>query len=238
MNILVIEAHPQYAGMFIAGTLYKHIQNGDNVTVVALSDAEGLTNLKPMKEIGETNKQEMLAAAEVLGLEDIRYWGYADTYIQNTHDLRLELNHLIREVKPEIIITHWPKDTLSDLRETGMAAIDAAFNALLVSGRWVEKLPSHWTSKMYGFQHPGVSLGFKATTFVDISDVVETKIKAMDCFELQIEANFDNNIEKWRSFILAPNRYWGLESGVMYAEPYGQLEIHEVHNKAVEFLVP
>jgi LmbE family N-acetylglucosaminyl deacetylase len=141
-------------------------------------------------------------------------------------------------VKPEIIITHWPNDTLSDLRETGMAAIDAAFNALLVAGKWMERLPSHWTSKMYGFQHPGLSVGFKPTTFVDISDVIETKIKALDCFKLQIEANYGNDIEKWRSFVLGPNRYWGLESGVIYAEPFGQLEIHEVHNKAVRFLTP
>ena len=238
MNVLVIEAHPQYAGMFIAGTLYKHVQHGDHVTVVALSDAEGLTNLKPLNEIGKTNKQEMLAAAEVLGLKDVRFWGYPDTYIQNTHELRLELNHLIREVKPEIILTHWPSDTLSDLRETGMAAIDAAFNALLVAGRWMEKLPSHWTSKMYGFQHPGLSLGFNPTTFVNISDVLVIKTKALDCFKIQIEANFGNDIEKWRSFILGPNRYWGLESGVMYAEPFGLLEIHEVHNKAMDFLVP
>lgn len=238
MNLLVIEAHPQYAGMFISGTLHKHIQQGDQVTVVALSNAEGLTNLKPMNEIGETNKQEMLAAAEIIGLKDIRFWGYPDTYIQNTHELRLEVNHLIREVKPEVIITHWPNDTLSDLRDTGMAAIDAAFNALLVSGKWVEKLPSHWTSKMYGFQHPGLSLGFKPTTFVDISNVIDIKIKALDCFKLQIEANFGNDLEKWRSFVLGPNRYWGLESGVMYAEPFGQLEIHEVHNKAVNILTP
>jgi N-acetylglucosamine malate deacetylase 1 len=238
MNLLVIEAHPQYTGMFISGTLYKHIQKGDQVTVVALSDAEGLTNLKPMDEIGETNKQEMLAAAEIIGLKDIRFWGFPDTYIQNTHDLRLELNHLIREVKPEIIITHWPNDTLSDLRETGLAAIDAAFNALLVTGKWVEKLPSHWTSKLYGFQHPGLSVGFKPTTFVDISDVIDVKIQALSCFKIQIEANYGNDLEKWHSFVLSPNRYWGLESGVMYAEPFGQLEIHEVHNKAVTLLTP
>jgi len=238
VNLLVIEAHPQYAGILISGTLYKHIQQGDHVTVVALSDAEGLTNLKPMNKIGETNKREMLAAADVIGLKDIRFWGYPDTYIQNTHELRLEVNHLIREVKPDVIITHWPNDTLSDLRETGMAAIDAAFNALLVTGKWVEKLPSHWTSKMYGFQHPGLSLGFKPTTFVDISDVIEIKLKALDCFKIQIEANFGNDIEKWHSFVLGPNRYWGLESGVMYAEPFGQLEIHEVHNKAVSRLTP
>ncbi len=113
MNLLVIEAHPQYAGILISGTLYKHIQQGDHVTVVALSDAEGLTNLKPMNKIGETNKREMLAAADVIGLKDIRFWGYPDTYIQNTHELRLEVNHLIREVKPDVIITHWPNDTLS-----------------------------------------------------------------------------------------------------------------------------
>jgi len=53
MNLLVIKAHPQYAGMFISGTFYKHLQQGDQVTVATLSDAEGLTNLKPINKIGE-----------------------------------------------------------------------------------------------------------------------------------------------------------------------------------------
>jgi len=35
----------------------------------------------------------------------------------------------------------------------------------------------------------------------------------------------------------ATNRYWGLESGALYAEAYKQVKIHEVHTKAVKHLL-
>jgi LmbE family N-acetylglucosaminyl deacetylase len=236
MRLLVIEAHPQYAGMFISGMIYKHTQRGDEVHVVALADAECLTNIRPQAELAEINKAEARAACEILGVTSLRFLGYPDTFLLNTHELRLHLSDIIREIKPEIIVSHWPQDTLSDFRETGMAAIDAAFNALLVAGRWVEKYPSHWTKKLYAFQHPGLSVNFKPTTFIDISDILDVKTRAMDCFKIQIECNFGNDLEKWHSFILGPNRYWGVESGCMYAEPYAQMEIHEVHNNASSYL--
>jgi N-acetylglucosamine malate deacetylase 1 len=238
MRILVIGAHPQYAGMFLSGTIHNHVQRGDEVYVVALSDAEGLTNLVPMDKVAEANRNEMLTAAEILGIKEVRFLGLPDTYLKNNDETRLLLNNIIREIKPDVMISHWPKDTLSDLRETGMAAIDASFNALLVTGKWCEKFPSHWTSKAYAFEHPGLSVDFRPSLFVDISKSIEVKKKAIECFKIQIKANYGNDLDRWTNWILSPNRYWGIESGCTFAEAFAQIKIHEVHNKSVEYLIP
>ena len=37
--------------------------------------------------------------------------------------------------------------------------------------------------------------------------------------------------------ILGPNRYWGIHSGVTYAESFQQIKTHEVQYKAVKHVL-
>jgi LmbE family N-acetylglucosaminyl deacetylase len=238
MRILVMTSHPHYAGTYCAGTLYNHAQRGDAVYVVSLTAGELMTNRVSPQELAQINERDMQEAASVLGIKDARILGFPDAEIANTFEVRMALNNAIREIKPDVVITHWPNDTHPDFRETGQAAIDACFFALLVSGKWSQDRPSHWTGKAYAFEYPELSVGFEPSIFVDISDCIETKIKAIDCFAIHCEANFRGDYEKFHSSIIGPNRYWGLESGVTYAEPFAQVKIHEVHNKAGKYLLP
>jgi LmbE family N-acetylglucosaminyl deacetylase len=144
---------------------------------------------------------------------------------------------VIREVKPDTVITHWwHNNTLNDCKATGEATTEAIFLALMISGRWAAELPSHCTSNAFGFEEPMVSAGFEPTTIVDISDCVEVKKKAIGCFQAHCDSSFAGDLEKFQSSFLSPNRYWGLKSGVMYAEPFARIKIHELHNKASDYL--
>jgi LmbE family N-acetylglucosaminyl deacetylase len=237
MKLLFVVAHPHYASTYCAGTIANHTQRGDTVTVVSVTAGELMTNRVNPKELAKINKKDMEASAEVLGIAETRILGYPDAGISNSTELRMDINNAIREFTPDLVITHWPKDTHPDFHETGQAAVDSCFFALLVSGKWIEKHTSHWTSRAYGFQYPGLSVGFKPSLLVDVTEVLQIKIKAMDVFKIHVEANFGGDFEKYRSSILGPSRYWGVESGVMYAEPYARIDIHEVHNKAVKHLI-
>lgn len=240
MKIVVFQAQPQYAGTVIAGTLFNHIQRGDEVTVVSISDGERLTELEPEEKVAQINREEMQAAAQVLGIKDLRFLGHPDVEAQNTLALRLELNNILREVRPGVMITHWPNDTFPDFREVGQAAVDACFYSVLHTGKWAEKGPPFLTGRAYGFHYPGLSVGFEATDIIDISDVLDTKIKAIDCFKLHIRASHKGNLEEYHSFNLSPNRAWAFESGfwmgVQFAEPFAMLKIQEVHNRAKKYL--
>jgi LmbE family N-acetylglucosaminyl deacetylase len=83
-----------------------------------------------------------------------------------------------------------------------------------------------------------LSIGFEPTTFVDITDCIEAKVKAIDCFAIHCEWHYGGDYERFRESYVSANRYWGLKSGVRYAEAFAQLKIHEVHNKAVTHLLP
>lgn len=237
MKLLTITAHPHYAGMNIAGTLYKHAQRGDEIHVVSLTAGDLMTNRVTRAELARINKRDLESAASLLGFKEVRVLGFQDGEVMNNLDVRIALNRAIREVKPDVVFTHWyPNCTIPDFKYTGEVVMDSIFTALLVSGRWVEELPSHWTSRAYAFDEPALAADFNPSHLVDISDVIEMKLKAIDCFQIHCDSNFGGDAEKFHSFYLGPARYWGIKAGVLYAEPFQQLKTHEVHLKAYNHL--
>jgi N-acetylglucosamine malate deacetylase 1 len=58
---------------------------------------------------------------------------------------------------------------------------------------------------------------FRATVFVDISQYIETKLKALDCYTSQVcEHPHPRSLQSQRSW----SAYWGGFAGVSYAEPF------------------
>jgi N-acetylglucosamine malate deacetylase 1 len=236
MRLLIFTAHPHYPGTYCAGTILNHKARGDEVFVVSITAGELVTNRFTPEELKVLNKEEAEKSAAVLGIDEFRILDFPDANIQPTEELHLAINNIIREFKPDTILTHYPEDTHPDLRNTGKAVIDSSFYALLVSGKFAEKFSSHWTGRLFAYEYPELSLGFSPNVFVDISNVVEKKRESILCFKVHLDSNFNSNEENFTSAFLSPNRYWGLQSGVLYAEPYQQIKIHEVHTKAVQYL--
>ena len=237
MRLLALITHPHYAGINIAGTLYNHAQRGDEVYVVSLTKGDLMTNRVTSAELAKINQRDMETSAEILGFKETRILGFQDGEVQNSLETRIALNRVIREIKPDVVFTHWyPNATIPDFKYTGEVAVDAIFCALLVQGRWTEDYPSHWTSRAYGFDEPALSVGFDPTLFVDISDVMEVKLKSMDCFAIHCESNFGGDYDKFHSSVTGPNRTWGMHGGVLYAEALQQIKTHEVQLKAVKYV--
>ena len=238
MKILVVTSHPHYSGMNIAGTLYKHAQRGDEVHVVSMTSGNLMTNRVSMTELAKINQRDMENAAGILGIKDFRILGYQDGEVTNSLDVRVDLNRIIRQTKPDVVLTHWyPGNTLPDFKNTGDAVQDALFCALLVQGRWAEELNSHWTSRAYAFEEPCLTVGFEPSLYVDITDVLDIKLKAIDCFAIHCESNYGGDYEKFHSAYLGPARVYGMHSGVVYAEGFQQLKTHEVHLKAMDYII-
>ena len=236
MRILVVTAHPHYAGTYTPGTILNHVNRGDEVYVVSLTHGELMTDRFTPQELKKINIKEAEASAQILGVTDPRILDFPDAGLRLNDDLLIAVNDVIRQTKPDTILTHWPQDSHPDLRVTGQAVIDCCFYALLVSGHWAEKYPSHWTDRLYAFEYPELSLNFVPDVFVDITDQLENKRQSLHCFQVHIDSNFKGNVEIFESCFLGTNRYWGLESGALYAEAYKQVKIHEVHTKAVKHL--
>ncbi|MEM2111101.1 MAG: PIG-L deacetylase family protein [Candidatus Bathyarchaeia archaeon] len=223
MRIVAFIAHPDYTELFFGGTVIKHAMRGDEVYIVTLSPGERGHPAIPPNKLAKIRQKEMNEAAKIEGIKEVRILNFKDTEIFNTTELRLTLISMIRELKPDIVITHWPKDAHPDLRETDQAVIDACTYAVV--GGIKTKHPPHAVRKVYTFGVPAGSVEFHPDIFVDISDVIEKKVAAAKCHKTMIEAFYNGDADKWTEGIYIENAFWGKESRVKYAEAFKEVNV-------------
>ncbi len=208
MNILVIAGHP--ADMFdhCGGTLYHHIQNGDHVTCAAITqglrihdeviydrfrnDFSDLSQEEIDQLIQERQKvkySEACSACKLFGITDIRFLDYDDEILTVTASMISKVAKLIRDVKPDLVITHWPyqDDTFSNHHavtgQLALAGITAAhgvsFNdkqaAWNVSQVAYMICPADYRSDCLTNKGKAAYINY----YVDVSDVVDLKVKAI-----------------------------------------------------------
>ncbi len=206
---LAISAHPDDTEFGCAGTAALWTRQGWEFYYLILTNGAKGSNdpdmtpekLKPIRE------QEQRAAAAVLGVKDVFFLGYEDGELTYSRQLLGEVVRYIRMLRPDAVFTSDPESIIvrdsfvnhSDHRCAGLVAVDAVYPA--ARDRWNfheqidEGLEPHKVSELYIW-------GFDKVNFsVDISDVIELKLKALS----QHHSQFGNNPgfleyirERWR----------------------------------------
>lgn len=208
MKIMMVCAHPGDAFDDSGGTLCHHVERGDDVIVLivthgARSHAAMFTDEKrkpkgqrneklaaaTVDEIAGVKQKEIINAAKELGLTDIRLLHEEDDILLVKEGTILKAANMIREEKPDILIAHHPLQegglltTHPIVGQITMLAYEAA------GARWTrdESLPPHQISQVFFI---GAVNGKPWTTshiyhpecqiFVDVTDVIERKVKALD----------------------------------------------------------
>jgi N-acetylglucosamine malate deacetylase 1 len=236
MRLLAITAHPTYAICQCGGTLINHVKNGDEVTIVSLTAGECMTCMFSEKEMSDLNHKELAAAGAVIGVKETRILSIPDTEIIDSVENRLLVNDLIREIKPDVIMTHWGNDSHPDVQAVAHLVSAATMFCQLTQGKWVKNYPPHKVGKLYAFEIAGYSRNFDADVLIDVSKCMEQKIKAMLCFKTHIDTDCKGDTDRFLNMVLIPDRRWGFEPGTEYAEPYRHIKTHETHDQAVQLL--
>ena len=179
---MVITPHPDDAEYGIAGTVAKWVQEGKEVVyVVCTNGNKGSSdpNMKP-ERLTQIRTQEQVAAAKVLGVQDVIFLHQEDQGLEDTPDFRKQIVRLIRTYKPEVMATSDPYRRYiwhRDHRITGQVVLDAAFPYardrlsypdLIKSGLQPHKVKE---VLLWGAENPN--------HFSDISDTFEIKMKAL-----------------------------------------------------------
>lgn len=134
---LVVVAHPDDPD-FLAGSVLSAWSRGgcqSLVCVVTDGDAGSDDPAIPKGELSRIRLQEQRLASAHLGVEEVRCLGYPDGLLQSTLELRRDLVRLVRQFRPEALITMDPGQRWfgrgylnhPDHRAAGEAAMDAAF---------------------------------------------------------------------------------------------------------------
>jgi len=220
MNILAIGAHPDDLEISCGGTLIRYVNEGHSVSMCVVSGGDmGHAIIKP-DELVETRRKESKDAAKVIGAD---FYGLdaSDGHIESgDKELRSRLIEIMRRVKPDVIISHNPDDYMRDHIQAGLIAYDASFvstfpHFLTQTGHTSVLPPVFFMDTLAG-------IGFIPTEYVDISDVMEQKLKALACHKSQIKWMRDHDGIDFLDFVETCNKYRGLQANVKFAEGFRQ----------------
>jgi LmbE family N-acetylglucosaminyl deacetylase len=108
MRILIVVAHPDDIEFGAGGSVAVWAQEGAQITYCIVTDGGAGSNKsgEDLAQLVKTRQAEQIAAAEVVGVHDVRFLGYKDGTLQHTLELRREITRLIREIRPyRVMIT-------------------------------------------------------------------------------------------------------------------------------------
>ena len=191
-KLLVVGAHSADFLWRSAGTIGVTVENGGSATVLALSYGErgesgNLWRDNPNQTVENVKRirHEMAEeAASHVGAE-FRCLDLGDYPLVITDDAINELIRIILEEKPDVILTHTAVDPFNPDHPLAYQAVQRA--RLLASGAGVSSAfkritPPDW----YSFEpHQPELSEFYPNTFVDITSVMDKKIKAMNVMSAQ-----------------------------------------------------
>lgn len=251
LKILIVVAHPADIFDQAGGTLLHHIRRGDTVTALALTHGARVHDVviseemrqkriippkqkleKLIKERSDVKGREVIDACAIFGIHDVRFLSYDDSIPTIKDEIIKEIARLIRELRPDIVITHHPYEGGGVAHYHPLAG-QLALNAVTVAGGVEpgDDNPPHRVAQVF-FMGPTLNMSTYAVLrefrlhcdiFVDISDVIHLKIKALDKMKSQqYEGVYARKITE------TCDANVGVSVGVAYAESFTSMTT-EVH---------
>lgn len=216
-KVLVVAAHPDDEILGCGGTIAKLVREGLSVYTMILG--EGITSRDRKRQRKDRQKEidrlrsEVKRANKHIGVEENFLFDFPDNRFDTVP--LLEIVKTIEEVKvkvlPQIIYTHYKNDLNIDHQITYQAVITAT-----------RPLVNEVVKQVFSFYVPSsTEWNFPQTFFpdvyVDISNTLKRKLKAMELYRSELrEYPHPRSLEGIR----LNASYWGLISGLPYAEPF------------------
>jgi LmbE family N-acetylglucosaminyl deacetylase len=126
VHIVSIHAHPDDAEILAGGTLALLAHLSHQITIVTMTSGDcGSGELSPAK-ISQLRQAEASASARRIGAA-YHFGGFKDLSIFNDDQSRRRMTGLLRELRPDLILTASPSDYLCDHEATSQLVRDACF---------------------------------------------------------------------------------------------------------------
>jgi LmbE family N-acetylglucosaminyl deacetylase len=185
-KIAIIAAHPDDEILGCGATMAKHIQAGDQVSVLIM--AEGITSRDQQRnrdarseELSEL-AQTAIAANNILGVTSVTLKNYPDNRMDSIDrlDIIKTIENFIDEQQPDIIYTHYIGDLNIDHRRINEAVITACRPQ---PGLTVKSLLFFEVASSTEWQIPN---HFSPNWFVDVSETLNLKLKALEAYQSEM----------------------------------------------------
>jgi LmbE family N-acetylglucosaminyl deacetylase len=215
MTILAIGGHVGDAELTAGGVLAHHSLKGDRIVTLALTAGErGVPAGQDMKEYREQKVNEAKTFAEMLGGESIVF-EIPDGELQDNEEMRYRVCDVIREVKPNVIITHFKNSMHKDHMTTHRIVNDARFFAGL--GSFERELPAHFAAKLYYAENWEDAVDYVPYVYVDFpKEAFDLWVRAVSTHWFVTGSKSFQYLEYYKHLM----RVRGLEARKEYAQTF------------------
>ena len=214
-NIVCIAAHPDDEVLGLGGTLIKHVNSGDKVFIILLSEGESSKIEKNKK-----NPHRKLNAEEcsnIIGSNLYKIFDYPDQELDTIPILEIikNLEKILKKLRPDIAYVHHQ----GDLNKDHQIASQSTLTAL----RPMNKFDLH--TEIRSFETPSSTdqspfegqFIFKPNFYVSIENIWDKKVDALKTYNKELH-NFPHPRSLKSIESLAIKR--GMESGFKKAEAF------------------
>lgn len=187
--MMVVSPHPDDAEFGVAGTVARLTREGKRVVYIICTNGDKGTGDRSVNpaDLAKTREKEQQDAADLLGVSNVEFMRLPDQGLEDTPEFRKALVRLIRQYRPEVVVTANPYRKYMwhrDHRITGQVVLDAVFPYardhlsypdLLEEGLEPHKVREVW---LWGADD--------ANCFSDITGTFDIKISALGCHKSQV----------------------------------------------------
>jgi len=221
MCVLGVGAHPDDLEIACGGTLAKCRRRGDEVVMCHATAGEKGTSCLPPPEAVRVRTAEAGKAAAIIGARAVGL-GLPDTQVFDNEPARMAMVDLIRDVGPDIIITHSPRDFHADHTTVSKLVCAASFLA------WAPYLGTESGEEFTGYKVPAVyfmdtfaGIDFEPGEYVDITATMAAKTDMLRVHRSQ-HAFFKEDQKSFDilDFVDTVARFRGIQAGTKYAEAF------------------
>jgi LmbE family N-acetylglucosaminyl deacetylase len=185
LRVLIFGAHPDDCEFTAGGVAALYARQGHQVMFVSATNGDAGHQDTGSARLAQRRRTEALAAAAVIGIHYTLLDNH-DGELMPTLENRRQIIGLIREFRPDLIMSPRPNDYHPDHRYTAQLIQDAAFMVMVPNiCAFAEHLPYNpaifYVSDT--FQKPAP---FAPDVIVAIDDVVEQKVDLLHAHESQV----------------------------------------------------
>lgn len=204
-SVIAFGAHPDDLEIGMGGTLAKLARLGYDVNLVIAT----LPNFVKT-DIKEQRRIEATMSAKTLGCRSPQFLDLSPDEITIGRKFVTMIDEIINKHKPEAVFTQWIGDSHQDHQALTRAVIAASRDSNNLF--------------MYETTIPGglTENAFRPQLYVDITETLEVKSNALDCFHSQ-KNNRCGNL--WIDAVVGRCSYRGYQMNVKYAEAFEVVKV-------------
>ncbi|MDP9093384.1 MAG: PIG-L family deacetylase [Actinomycetota bacterium] len=181
-RVLTVAAHPDDEVLGPGGTLAKHARMGDEVHALTMADGATSRYEEAMAGVLAECSQH---AARVLGLRSSLVCALPDQRLECVPlvELTRMIENHVDQIRPDVLYTHFPGDVNSDhgvvARATWIACRPYVVPGLRMFAVYETPSSTEWAWPLDGGS-------FTPGLFVDVTDMLEHKLAAMQCYPSEL----------------------------------------------------